>query len=53
MRKFIILNQIDMQLLCEDKPVEIRIDDVPFVLCTDEYYKKEIIKKRRHEWKDR
>lgn len=42
MRKFIILNQIDVKLLCEDKPVIVQIDDTSFVLCTDEYYEKEI-----------
>ena len=41
MRKFIILSQIDVKLLCEDKPVTVKIDDTSFVLCTDEYYEKE------------
>lgn len=41
MKKFIVLSPIDVKLLCEDKPVTVRIDDTLFVLCTDEYYEKE------------
>ena len=42
MTEFIILSRGDMLTLCDDKPVTIYIDKKPYVLCTDEYFEKQI-----------
>lgn len=38
MTEFIILNEIDIELLNKNKPVVVRIDNKPYILCTEEYY---------------
>ena len=48
MTQFIILSQIDMLSLHNDRPVTIYIDNKPYILCTDEYFDK-LIKKRLNE----
>lgn len=42
MTEFIILSRVDMLTLCNDKPVTVYIDKKPYVLCTDEYFEKQI-----------
>lgn len=44
MTEFIILSRGDIQTLCSDKPVTCYIDKKRYVLCTDEYYEKQINK---------
>lgn len=38
MTQFIILNEIDVNLLKKNKPVVLRINDIPHVICTEEYF---------------
>lgn len=42
MTQFIVLSSCDMLTLCDDKPVTVYIDKKPYVLCTDEYFKKQL-----------
>ena len=42
MTEFVILSRYDMQTLCKDKPVTIYIDKKPYVLCTDEYFERQL-----------
>jgi hypothetical protein len=42
MTEYIILSRVDMLTLSEDKPVTVYVDKKPYVLCTDEYFKKQI-----------
>ena len=42
MTEFVILSRYDMLALCEDKPVTIYIDKKPYILCTDEYFERQI-----------
>lgn len=42
MTEFIILSRGDMLALCNDKPITVYIDKKPYVLCTDEYFEKQI-----------
>ena len=44
MTEFVILSRDEVLALCEDKPVTMYIDKKPYVLCTDEYFEKEICK---------
>lgn len=39
MTEFIILDKLDMQLLLKDQPTVLRIDNKPYVICTEKYYK--------------
>lgn len=39
MTKFIILSGADVWNLSNDKPVKVYVDQIPYVLCTDECYK--------------
>lgn len=41
MKEFIVLSRYDLIALCDDKPVEIHIDEKPFTLCSDEYFEKQ------------
>ena len=43
MTEFIILSRVDMLTLCDDKPVTVYVDKKPYVLCTDEYFEKQIL----------
>lgn len=47
MTQFVILSKLDMSALCDDKPVDFYIDNKRYVLCTDEYYEKQINQKVR------
>ena len=51
MRQFLILSKQDISTLREDKPVDIYIDHKHYVLCTDEYYEKQIKQKKSEEEK--
>ena len=42
MTEFVILSRPDILTLCEDKPVTIYIDKKPYILCTDEYFERQI-----------
>lgn len=42
MTEFIVLSKVDMLALCNDKPVTVRIDKKPYVLCTDECFEKQM-----------
>ncbi len=39
MNKFIILSGAEAWRLYNDEPVKVYVDQIPYVLCTDEYYK--------------
>jgi len=39
MTKFIVLSSAEIWSLSNDEPVKVYIDQIPYVLCTDEYYK--------------
>lgn len=41
MIEFIVLSRVDILTLCDDKPVTVYVDKKPYVLCTDEYFKKQ------------
>lgn len=41
MTEFIVLSRPDMLALRDDKPVIVRVDKKPYVLCTDEYFEKQ------------
>lgn len=49
MTEYIILSRVDMLTLCEDKPVTVYVDKKPYVLCTDEYFEKQINKPQESE----
>ena len=49
MTQYIVLSSLDMLTLCDDKPVTAYIDKKPYVLCTDEYFKKQL----KEEWGER
>lgn len=51
MTQFVILSKQDIFALCEDKPVTFYIDNTRYVLCTDEYYEKQIMHKESEEEK--
>lgn len=44
MTEFVVLSRVDMLCLCEDKPVTIWINCKPYILCTDEYFEKQLLK---------
>lgn len=52
MTEFIILSRVDMLTLCNDKPVTVYVDKKPYVLCTDEYFEKQINEPQESEDKD-
>ena len=41
MKEFIVLSILDMLTLSNDLPVTIYIDKKPYILCTDDYFKKQ------------
>lgn len=43
MRKFVILDKADMTALCLNKPVDFCIDGIHGVLCTEDYYLKNVV----------
>ena len=46
MTEYIVLSRPDMLALCNDKPVTVYVDKKPYVLCTDEYFEKQM----KEEW---
>ena len=42
MKEFIVLSILDMRNLSNDKPVTVYIDKKPYILCTDEYFEKQM-----------
>lgn len=44
MTEFVVLSRVDIHRLREDKPVTIWIDCKPYILCTDEYFEKQLLK---------
>lgn len=42
MTEFVVLSRVDIHTLCDDKPVTIWINGKPYVLCTDEYFEKQM-----------
>lgn len=52
MTEFIVLSRVDILTLCDDKPVTVYVDKKLYVLCTDEYFKKQINEPQESEEKD-
>jgi hypothetical protein len=52
MTEYVILSRVDMLTLCKDKPVTIYVDKKSYVLCTDEYFEKQINKPQESEDKE-
>lgn len=51
MTEFIILSGAEILTLCADKPVTVNVDKKPYVLCTDEYFEKQItVKTQGRKW---
>lgn len=42
MKEFVVLSRYDLLALLDDAPVEIFIDGKPFMLCSDEYFEKQL-----------
>lgn len=51
MEEFVVLKKSDMKNLKNDKPIKVRLfdDDRIFTLCTEEYFKKEVMKEGEEE----
>ena len=42
MTEFIVLSRPDILTLCRDEPVTVYIDRKSYILCTDEYFEKQM-----------
>ena len=42
MKEFIVLDILDMLTLSNDLPVTVHIDKKPYILCTEDYFKKQM-----------
>lgn len=42
MTQFIILSKVDIATLCKDAPVTVYIENKPYIICTDEYFEKDM-----------
>lgn len=42
MRQYIVLSQADIIALLENKPVSVYVNDVKYIVCSDECYEQEI-----------
>lgn len=48
MTQYIILSKVDIATLCKDAPVTVYIDNKPYIICTDEYFEKDM--RGEEEW---
>lgn len=46
MTRFVILSRLDVQDLRDNKPVSLVISGKPYILCTDEYFDENVVKKK-------
>ena len=46
MKRFVILNRLDLRDLRDNKPVSLVISGKPYILCTDEYFDENVVKKK-------
>lgn len=46
MTRFVILNRLDVRDLRDNKPVSLVISGKPYIVCTDEYFEENVVKKK-------